>query len=217
MWFEEHMRVKVNTKLLNNNKRRIKVHLAHPSTPFGIQKRPQKEQQEKSPIQIPRFTLQFDELDPHNTFDYFVVTESNKLPWKLMRDISGIPQETSPDKPPIALGSFNPIYIYGGPGTGKTHLLMAAAHALRTKGLTTLYVRAETFTEHVVTAIRAGEMSTFRHTYRNIDVLIIDDIQIFSRKGATQEEFFHTFNTLHLSGKQNRSGRQCGPGRTSVY
>jgi chromosomal replication initiator protein len=202
MWFEEHMRVKVNTKLLNNNKRRIKVHLVHPATPFGLQKRPPKENHEKSTIQIPRFTLQFDELDPHNTFDYFVKTENNHLPWKLMRDISGIAQEATPEKPPIALGSFNPIYIYGGPGTGKTHLLMATAHALRARGLTTLYVRAETFTEHVVTAIRAGEMSIFRHTYRNIDVLIVDDIQIFSRKGATQEEFFHTFNTLHLSGKQ---------------
>ena len=79
---------------------------------------------------------------------------------------------------------------------------MALTHALRNRGLKALYARAETFTEDVVSAIRNSEMQTFRQAYRNIDVLLIDGIHIFSRKDATQEEFFHTFNALHSSGKQ---------------
>jgi chromosomal replication initiator protein len=79
---------------------------------------------------------------------------------------------------------------------------MSLTQAFRAKGLKAIFVRAETFTDHVVTAIRAGEMSLFRQTYRNTDVLLVDDVHVFSRKGATQEEFFHTFNTLHLEGKQ---------------
>jgi chromosomal replication initiator protein len=74
-----------------------------------------------------------------------------------------------------------------------------------------IYARAETFTDHVVMAIRAGEMSTFRQAYRNVDALIIDDAHIFSRKGATQEELFHTFNTLHLSKKLIILSANCPP------
>lgn len=79
---------------------------------------------------------------------------------------------------------------------------MAVAQYQNTLGKKALYTRAETFTDHVVAAIRAGEMRQFRDTYRNAEVLIIDDVHVFGRKGATQEEFFHTFNTLHLAGKQ---------------
>jgi chromosomal replication initiator protein len=117
----------------------------------------------------------------------------------------------SPQPHSTQLGNFNPIYIYGNGGSGKTHLLMSLAHALKNQGLKIIYVRAETFTDHVVTAIRAGEMSVFRQAYRNIDVLLVDDIDVFSRKGATQEEFFHTFNTLHLEGKQIILASSCSP------
>src|SRR5690606_21981449 len=103
---------------------------------------------------------------------------------------------------PLKLSTFNPIYLHGESGSGKTHLLMAIANHLQSQGLKVIYTRADTFTEHVVSAIRAGEMQTFRKSYRNIDVLLVDDIEVFSRKGATQEEFFHTFNTLHVEGKQ---------------
>ena len=101
--------------------------------------------------------------------------------------------------------------FYGPSGTGKSHLLVAIAHTLKQRSLKVVYTRAETFTEHVVSAIRSGEMSTFRHCYRNIDVLIIDDVHIISRKGATQEELFHTFNTLHLAGKQIILSAKCAP------
>jgi chromosomal replication initiator protein len=85
------------------------------------------------------------------------------------------------------------------------------AHSYKMQGLCPLYVRAELFTDHVISAIRAGEMSKFRQAYRKADILLIDDIQVFSRKGATQEEFFHTFNTLHLENKQIILAANCHP------
>ena len=109
------------------------------------------------------------------------------------------------------MGAFNPIYLYGPTGCGKTHLMMSLTQTFRARGLKCIYARAELFTDHVVTAIRAGEMSTFRQAYRNADILIVDDVHVFSRKGATQEEFFHTFNTLHLEGKQIILAANCSP------
>lgn len=97
---------------------------------------------------------------------------------------------------------FNPIYLYGPKDSGKTHLLTASAIYLQKKGKKIFFVRAETFTSHVVQAIRLGHMQQFREIYREIDALLIDGIDIFSRKDATQEEFFHTFNSLHTAGKQ---------------
>ncbi|MFI5334544.1 MAG: DnaA ATPase domain-containing protein, partial [Chlamydiales bacterium] len=98
--------------------------------------------------------------------------------------------------------SINPIFIHGESGAGKSHLLTAIGHALKERGLRLLFVRAETFTEHVVAAIRTGAMEEFRNAYRLADVLIIDDVHVLARKWATQEELFHTFNTLHSKGKQ---------------
>jgi chromosomal replication initiator protein len=115
------------------------------------------------------------------------------------------------EQPTTSLGTFNPIYLWGGCGSGKTHLLMALAHAFKKRGLNALYARAETFTEHVVAAIRSSEMQAFRKAYRNVDVLLVDDIHVFARKDATQEEFFHTFNTLHTSGRQIILTSKCAP------
>ena len=100
------------------------------------------------------------------------------------------------------ISQFNPILLYGPSGSGKSSLLMAAAFALQEIGLKVFYAKAETFTEHVVWAIRQGQMQNFRNTYRNIDLLIVDDVHLFSSKNATQEEFFHTFNALYSAKKQ---------------
>lgn len=209
LWFEEHVRAKAQTKLLNNNNKRIKIHLgvANAAARPAAKSKIKKTDKEASPS-LPKFGLTFDNLDPHFTFDHFVSNPSNQLAYKLLTGITGF-EKNSPNNQ--ELGAFNPIYVCGPSGTGKTHLLMATAHALRNRGLNVIYSSAETFTEHVVTAIRAGEMSVFRQAYRNIDALLIDDIHIFSRKGATQEEFFHTFNTLHLSGKQIILSANCTP------
>ncbi len=207
MWFEEHIRKKAD-QLVNNNQRKIKIHIATKNSQKNL-KKPTLKKGEEPP---PGFILSFDELDPLLTFENFVPSECNLLAYKLLCKISNydsVSKQVIPSSGELA--SFNPIYLFGGHGTGKTHLLMATAHALQTRGLKILYVRAETFTEHVVTAIRAGEMSIFRHAYRNVDILFIDDVQVFSRKGATQEELFHTFNTLHLGGKQIVLSANCSP------
>lgn len=90
-----------------------------------------------------------------------------------------------------------PFYLYGPKGSGKTHLLMAITHALREKGVRPFYIRGEEFADHVVRAFRSATLDQFRLRYREIDVLLVDDIDRLAKKGATQEEFFHTFNYLH--------------------
>lgn len=205
LWFEEHIRAKVQSQLLNGNQGKIKVHVAIANAPETPKK--EKPRTKKREYKAPPFDLIFDELDPHSSFDNFIVDEENKVTLQLLTEIAG----ASRTKQGARLGSFNPLYLYGNKGSGKSHLLMSLAHVFRSQGLKTIYVRANTFTDHVVSAIRAGEMSLFRQAYRNIDILIIDDVHIFSRKGATQEEFFHTFNTLHLESKQIILSANCAP------
>lgn len=212
MWFEEHIRQKISAKLFNNNRKKIKVHLTvanAPSKKLGAKAKDKDQAVAASTPPAQLFKLSFDELDPCSTFDHYVVSDSNLLTYKLL---SGI----SKDSPHEGLQTFNPIFIHGGPGTGKTHLLMATAQALRSKNLHVIYSCTQTFTDHVVSAIRAGEMSVFRQAYRNTDVLILDDVHVFSRKGATQEEFFHTFNTLHMAGKQLIFSANCAPGELQL-
>ncbi len=194
LWFEEHIREKTLKKFQNGNQKQIKIHLA-----ICNKERPSKERlpkKEKSDT----FQISFDKLDPHCTFDSFILTEENQLTFKILNEVANCGCE-----------KLNPLYLYGPSGSGKTHLLMSLGYHFQKKKLKTLYVRAELFTDHVVSAIRAGEMPQFRQAYRNVDVLIVDDIQFFSRKGATQEEFFHTFNTLHLEGKQIILSAHCAP------
>lgn len=201
LWFEEHIRQKILSKFVNNNNKKIHVHLRIANSPES-KKNPSSKGRTNS---HQAFSLTFDEPDPYHTFEHFVVSDTNTLTYKFFHQLC----ETSNSSP--SLGSFNPIYIHGTSGTGKTHLLMAVAKALMSKGLKVLYSRAETFTEHVVSSIRQGAMGIFRQTYRNSDVLIIDGVEVFSKKGATQEEFFHTFNTLHMEGKQIILSANCTP------
>lgn len=210
MWFEEHIRQKVQTRLLNNNHRKIKVHLTVANAPAKAKSRTPKAQKNQEP-DAARFNLSFDELDPYNTFSRFIVSESNLLTYKVFSQIAEISPEAKDPINQAHLPSLSPLYVSGPVGSGKTHLLMATATALKEQGLHVIYARAQSFTDHVVSAIRAGEMSVFRQAYRNSDVLIIDDVHVFSRKGATQEEFFHTFNTLHVAGKQIILSANCSP------
>lgn len=211
LWFEEHVRAKAQTALLNNNNRRIRVHIGLEDDVATTKKKTRKKEEEPAVV-IPKFTINFDEVDLHCTFEQFVPSSKHPLPYKLLCQTTGFNPEAATQAPKSAdLATFNPIYLYGSSGTGKSHLLMATAHTLKAQGLNVAYVRAETFTEHVVTAIRAGEMSLFRQSYRNTDILIIDDVHIFSKKWATQEELFHTFNTLHVAGKQIILSANCPP------
>lgn len=202
-WFEEHIRKRVVKSLLNNNKKKITVHLSVEKGAAAPKKAVKKGQQPV--VEEQKFVIAFDQLDPLCTFDQFVEDPTNSLTYKFLTKVAGY------NSGKMELGSFNPIYCYGASGSGKTHLLMAFAQFLRQQGRKVNYVRAETFTEHVVTAIRSGEMSLFRQSYRNTDVLIIDDVHLFARKNATQEELFHTFNALHLSGMQIVLSANCTP------
>ncbi len=188
LWFEEHIRPLVKQSFINNNNRKVKVHITCCNEPQNFF---QKKKGEKP--QPASFALWNDPLNPNYTLDQFVAGESNILLFRLLNEIV---------HSKISLGSFNPIVLYGTAGTGKTHLLTALTQAFQQHGLKALYVRAETFTDHVVSAIRSSEMQQFRKHYRNIDLLLFDDIHILARRMATQEEFFHTFNALHIAEKQ---------------
>lgn len=135
-------------------------------------------------------------LNPKYKFDTFVVGSNNKLAHSAALAVSESPGEV-----------YNPLYIYGGAGLGKTHLMHSIGHFILTKNpeMKVLYVTSENFTNNVIDSIRSGDalkMNKMREKYRTVDVLMIDDIQFIIGKESTQEEFFHTFNTLHSAGKQ---------------
>ena len=129
-------------------------------------------------------------LFPHYSFETFVVGRSNRLAHAAAVAVAEHPSQT-----------YNPLFIYGGVGLGKTHLLQAIAR-VTAPTLHTIYVSAETYTNEFVTALREHSMEQFREKYRNVDVLLIDDIQFISRGEQTQEEFFYTFDALYTRNKQ---------------
>lgn len=131
------------------------------------------------------------ELNARYTFDRFVVGPSNHLAYEAVQSVLDAPGR-----------HYNPLFIYGGVGVGKTHLLQAAAHVSRAAGKRAIYVPSEAFTNDLVVALRTRTTPMMREKYRTADVLIVDDVQFLAGKDSTVEEFFHTFNVLRESGKQ---------------
>ena len=135
-------------------------------------------------------------LNPKYRFDTFVVGNNNKFAHSASLAVAESPGE-----------AYNPLYLYGGPGLGKTHLMHSIGHFVldQNPDRKVLYVTSEQFTNEVIESIRSGnaaKMNKFREKYRTVDVLLIDDVQFIIGKESTQEEFFHTFNVLHSAGKQ---------------
>lgn len=130
-------------------------------------------------------------LNPRYRFDNFVVGPNNRLAHAACMAVAEHPA-----------GAYNPLFLYSVVGMGKTHLLHAIGNSVIQQGKTVLYVSSEEFTNDLVNSIRTKTQAAFREKYRQVDVLLIDDIQFIAGKEATQEEFFHTFNTLHGQEKQ---------------
>ncbi len=130
-------------------------------------------------------------FNPSFTFDRFVVGSSNQF--------AAAAAEAVADRPGKA---YNPLYLYGGSGLGKTHLLHAIANRLKDGSLRVVYMTTEQFVNELINCIRRKQMDAFRQTFRSVDLLLLDDIQFIAGKERTQEEFFHTFNTLQSIGRQ---------------
>lgn len=132
-------------------------------------------------------------LNPKYTFSTYVIGKSNNFAHAAAYAVSQSPGDT-----------YNPLFLYSGVGLGKTHLMHAIGHAILEKNPQSriLYITSETFTNDLINAISSNTNSEFRNRYRNVDVLMVDDIQFIAGKESTQEEFFHTFNTLYEAKKQ---------------
>ncbi len=179
-WFEQYLRPLIKNSFRSMSGRPIRVHLtlAAPAAPVS----PKKEW--KPPVDLTPNSLL-----SNCVFETYFPGTTNNPNLNLL-------QETVTKK------SFNPLYLQGPAGVGKTHLLMAACHLLKKEGRSVFYVNADRFTQHIVAAIRSGVMPALRELYRKHDTLVIDAVEALADRSASQEELFHTFNTLHLAGKQ---------------
>jgi chromosomal replication initiator protein len=141
-------------------------------------------------------------LNSKYTFDTFVVGSCNQFAHAAALAVVDMPSKT-----------YNPLYIYGGVGLGKTHLMHAIGHSIKSRNnsLCLTYISSEKFMNELINAIRYDKTLTFREKYRNIDILLMDDIQFLAGKERTQEEFFHTFNALYDSQKQIVISSDCPP------
>ena len=159
---------------------------------FGRPEQPKKAARGKGLNVRPSDVLDDSKLNPRYTFDTYVVGSSNRFAYAASYAVAETPAKT-----------YNPLFIYGGSGLGKTHLLHGIGHYTRAYHKSKVkYVNSEEFVSDFITSVSEGRMDAFKRRYRQVDILLVDDIQFLQGKESTLEEFFHTFNSLHSSGKQ---------------
>jgi chromosomal replication initiator protein len=188
-WIQQHYLADIVGALKKTDRPQLKVEFVPTNQEFAQEPAP-----EPSPELIERFSAKEElRLNPKYTFDSFVVGPSNRFAHAACLAISESPAK-----------AYNPFFIYGGVGLGKTHLMQAIGHFIAKKFPTykILYISSEKFTNELISAIQNRTTKKFREKYRNLDVLLMDDIHFIAGKESTQEEFFHTFNALYDSHKQ---------------
>lgn len=192
-WLEKKYHKEISSALENVTNQKIseifyKVETKKTSAVSDLLKKikVKKDEPANEPISANRFGL-----NNRYTFDNFVVGRGNELAHAACQAVSANPGN-----------AYNPLFVYGGVGLGKTHLLQAIGHEVSKRTHKVLYVSSEKFTNDYIQSVRAGQAKDFKDRYRNVDLLLIDDIQFMGGKDGTQEEFFHTFNELHQANKQ---------------
>jgi chromosomal replication initiator protein len=192
-WLESRLSSTVTRLLLGIMNRSVEVAFVVKTTENGGEALPTPTAGETGTEadEIPAARTRSSSLNPRYTFENFVVGPNNRLAHAASQAVAENPAT-----------AYNPLFLYGGVGLGKTHLLHAIGNYCQEHGQNVLYVSSEEFTNDMIGAIRSHTTQAFREKYRSADVLLVDDIQFIAGKESTQEEFFHTFNTLHGQNKQ---------------
>ncbi len=203
-WLTKHYAAVIDEALLESDRSGAIIAFVTQDDPLLLEGRPSEPSAvppPASPTTSPAVTTQAG-LNPRYLFDAFIVGPSNQFAHAACRAVAEAPSR-----------SYNPLFIYGGVGLGKTHLMHAIGHYVlqHARGMTLTYISSERFMNEMINAVRYDRVLDFRERYRSVDVLLVDDIQFLAGKEGTQTEFFHTFNALYDSQKQIVLSSDCPP------